>query len=57
MNKQSLNLTMLTDFYDITLANGFFEFGMENQIGCFDMFYRKIPDAGGFAIMVGVQQL
>ncbi len=57
MNKQSLNLTMLTDFYEITMANGYFEFGMENQIGCFDMFFRKIPDDGGFAIMVGVQQL
>ena len=52
-----LNLTMLTDFYEITMANGYFEYGMENQIGCFDMFFRKVPDNGGFAIMVGVKQL
>ncbi|MBR4029802.1 MAG: nicotinate phosphoribosyltransferase [Clostridia bacterium] len=48
---------MLTDFYEITMANGYFEYGMDNQIGYFDMFFRKVPDDGGFAIMVGVKQL
>ncbi|MFR1802260.1 MAG: nicotinate phosphoribosyltransferase, partial [Faecalispora jeddahensis] len=51
------NLTMLTDFYEITMANGYFTNGFEDKIVYFDMFFRKIPDGGGFAIMAGVQQL
>ncbi len=53
----NLNLTMLTDFYEITMANGYFEHGLKDKIACFDMFFRKIPDNGGFAIMAGVEQL
>ena len=51
------NLTMLTDFYEITMANGYFENGFEDTVAYFDMFFRSVPDAGGFAIMAGVQQL
>ncbi len=51
------NLTMLTDFYEITMANGYFTNGFEDKITYFDMFFRKIPDGGGFAIMCGVEQL
>lgn len=51
------NLTMLTDFYEITMANGYFANGFEDRIVYFDMFFRKIPDGGGFAVMAGVQQL
>ncbi len=51
------NLTMLTDFYEITMANGYFENGFEETIAYFDMFFRHVPDGGGFAIMAGVQQL
>lgn len=51
------NLTMLTDFYEITMANGYFAHGFEDKIVYFDMFFRKIPDSGGFAIMAGVQQM
>lgn len=51
------NLTMLTDFYEITMANGYFANGFEDKIVYFDMFFRKIPDSGGFAIMAGVQQM
>lgn len=54
--KDSYNLTMLTDFYEITMANGYFEMGMAEDIAYFDMFFRKIPDAGGFAIMAGLEQ-
>ena len=54
---KTTNLTMLTDFYEITMANGYFENGMKDQIAYFDMFFRKVPDNGGFAIMVGVRQL
>ena len=51
------NLTMLTDFYEITMANGYFENGWADKIAYFDMFFRKVPDNGGFAIMAGVEQL
>lgn len=51
------NLTMLTDFYEITMANGFLEHGLGDKIAVFDMFFRKVPDDGGFAIMAGVEQL
>ena len=52
-----MNLTMLTDFYEFTMTNGFFNKGLENKIAYFDMFFRKIPDGGGFAIMAGVEQM
>ena len=51
------NLTLLTDFYEITMANGYFEAGMGDQKAYFDMFFRKVPDGGGFAIMAGVEQM
>lgn len=52
-----LNLTMLTDFYELTMANGYFENNLKDKIAYFDMFFRKVPDDGGFAIMAGVEQL
>ncbi len=51
------NLTMLTDFYEITMANGYFKNGVGDRITQFDMFFRDVPDKGGFAIMAGVEQL
>ncbi|MBS5481403.1 MAG: nicotinate phosphoribosyltransferase, partial [Clostridiales bacterium] len=51
------NLTLLTDFYELTMANGFLADGRADQIAYFDMFFRKIPDGGGLAIMAGVEQL
>lgn len=55
MNKR--NLTMLTDFYELTMANGFFNHNMGEKTAYFDMFFRKVPDGGGYAIMAGVEQL
>jgi len=55
MNK--INLTMLMDFYELTMANGYFQNGLGNKQAYFDMFFRKVPDNGGFAIMAGVEQL
>lgn len=52
-----LNLTMLADFYELTMSNGYFVQGKQDEIGYFDMFFRKIPEDGGFAIMCGVEQL
>ena len=51
------NMTMLTDFYEITMANGYLESGISEEIAYFDLFFRKVPDSGGFAIMAGVQQV
>lgn len=51
------NLTMLTDFYELTMSNGYFKFGFTEKIAVFDMFFRKIPDDGGFAIFAGLEQL
>ena len=55
--EQTMNLTMLTDFYELTMANGYFVNGMRDRIAYFDMFFREVPDGGGFAIMAGVQQV
>ena len=49
---EKLNLTMLTDFYEITMANGYFCSDMADDIAYFDMFFRRIPDGGGYAVMV-----
>ena len=55
VNKE--NLTMLTDFYEITMANGYLLSGMKDDIAYFDMFFRRIPDRGGYAIMAGIEQV
>jgi putative nicotinate phosphoribosyltransferase len=54
---EKVNMTMLTDFYEITMANGYFESGMKDEIAYFDMFFRVIPDKGGFAITAGLEQV
>lgn len=55
--KEKMNLTMLTDFYEITMANGYFKTGMADNIAYFDMFFRSVPEGGGFAIMAGLEQM
>ena len=54
-NKQ-LNLTMLCDFYELTMSNGYFQCGMKDRITYFDVFFRTVPDNGGFAIAAGLEQ-
>lgn len=54
---EKLNLTMLTDYYEITMANGYFTAGISEEIGYFDLFFRRIPDNGGYAIMAGLEQV
>ncbi len=54
---ESRNLTMLVDFYELSMANGYFTNGFKDKIAYFDMFFRKVPDNGGFAIMAGLRQL
>lgn len=54
---ESRNLTMLVDFYELSMANGYFTNGFRDTVAYFDMFFRKVPDNGGFAIMAGLRQL
>lgn len=59
MEKTSLgrNLSLMTELYEFTLANGYFENGMAEQIAYFDLFFRKVPDKGGFAVFAGLSQI
>ena len=50
------NLTTIMDFYELTMAAGYLEEGYEDKISVFDMFFRKVPDGGGYAIMAGLAQ-
>ncbi|MDE7294446.1 MAG: nicotinate phosphoribosyltransferase [Oscillospiraceae bacterium] len=50
------NLTMLTDFYELTMGNGYMQGGMAERVCCFDLYFRKVPDSGGFAVMCGLEQ-
>ena len=55
--KAKTNLTMLCDFYELTMANGYFQTGLKDRICYFDVFYRSVPDQGGFAIAAGLAQV
>ncbi len=52
-----INLTMLCDFYELTMAYGYFSQGYKERITYFDVFYRQCPDGGGFAIAAGLEQI
>lgn len=52
-----MNLAMLCDFYEFTMANGYFKNGMYKKNVYFDVFFRKVPDDGGFAITAGLEQV
>ena len=54
---EKLNLTMLCDFYELTMGNGYFERGYKDRICYFDVFFRQCPDGGGFAIAAGLEQI
>ncbi len=57
MQNKELNLTMIMDLYELTMANGIFTSDMRDTVTYFDMFFRRVPDNGGFAIMAGLEQL
>ena len=57
MKNNKFNLTMLMDLYELTMANGVFTSDMKDTVTYFDMFFRRVPDNGGFAIMAGLEQL
>ena len=54
MNKNHYSL--LCDFYELTMANGYFQIGAQDKITYFDIFFRKVPDDGGYAIFAGLEQ-
>ena len=55
--EEKLNMTMLCDFYELTMGNGYFKNGYKDRITYFDVFFRSVPDKGGFAIVAGLEQL
>ena len=57
MKNSKLNLTMIMDLYELTMANGIFTSDMRDTVSYFDMFFRRVPDKGGYAIMAGLEQL
>lgn len=54
---QTADLSMITELYEFTLADGYFKAGMQDTVACFDLFFRRVPDNGGFAVMAGLQQV
>jgi len=54
---EKLNMTMLCDFYELTMGNGYFKAGYKDRITYFDLYFRTVPDGGGFAIAAGLEQL
>ena len=55
--KQPWNMSMLCDFYELTMSNGYLKYGYKDKIPYFDVFYRSVPDNGGFAIAAGLEQV
>ncbi len=54
---EKLNLTMLCDFYELTMSQGYFSNGYKDRVTYFDVFFRQCPDGGGFAIAAGLEQI
>ena len=52
-----LNMTMLCDFYELTMGNGYFEAGLQDRITYFDVFFREVPDHGGYAVCAGLDRI
>ena len=55
--RSTMNMTMLCDFYELTMGNGYFAHGLKDRITYFDVFFRKVPDGGGMAIAAGLEQI
>ena len=54
--EEKLNMTMLCDFYELTMGNGYFQTGFKDRITYFDVYFRSVPDGGGFAIAAGLER-
>jgi nicotinate phosphoribosyltransferase len=57
MTNAERNYTMLCDFYELTMGNGYFQSEYKDRITIFDVFFRNVPDKGGFAIAAGLEQV
>ena len=57
MWNERTNMSMLTDFYELTMANGYLDNGCGDTIVYFDAFFRNVPEGGGYAVMAGVEQV
>lgn len=55
--KHHINYTMLCDFYELTMGNGYLRTGMGDRVCYFDLFFRSVPDGGGFAIAAGLSRV
>lgn len=51
------NQTLLCDFYELTMGNGYLLSGKKDMQACFDLYFRKVPDNGGFAIAAGLSEM
>ena len=51
------NYTLLTDEYEYTMANGYLLNGKEGDEAVFDVFFRKVPNEGGYAVMAGLDKI
>lgn len=57
IEKRAADLSMMTELYEFSLADGYFTAGMQDTVACFDLFFRRVPDNGGFAVMAGLEQV
>ncbi len=57
MKRDDYSLALLCDFYELTMSRGYFETAMRNRIAYFDVFFRRVPDGGGYAIAAGLEQI
>ncbi len=57
MKIDDYSLALLCDFYELTMSCGYFESDMRNKIAYFDVFFRRVPDGGGYAIAAGLEQI
>lgn len=57
MKRDEYSLALLCDFYELTMSRGYFETEMRDRIAYFDVFFRRVPDGGGYAIAAGLEQI
>ncbi len=57
MKSEQRNHSMLTDYYELSMAQSFFDQGIHERTACFDLFFRRVPEKGGYAVMAGVAQV
>lgn len=57
MKHNEYSLSLLCDFYELTMGRGYFDTDKRNTIAYFDVFFRRVPDGGGYAITAGLEQI